>query len=138
MLRSDLKKLSSLRLQDAEALLSKKSYAGAYYLSGFVVEFALKACIAKKTKKYEFPDKDLANRYYTHDLTKLLGFAGLDQEMEIEKDARSSVYGIWEIVRLWSPRARYNTGIGKAFAVDMIRALNDPVDGVYKWLEIRC
>jgi len=32
-------------------------FDGAYYLAGYAVECAIKACIAKGTRRYEFPDK---------------------------------------------------------------------------------
>ena len=50
---------------------------GCYYLAGHAVEAALKACIAKATRRYEFPDKDRANRVFTHDSVKLLREAQL-------------------------------------------------------------
>lgn len=34
-------------------------YDGAYYLSGYAVEWALKACIAKNVKRYDFPDRKM-------------------------------------------------------------------------------
>jgi hypothetical protein len=37
----------------------------------------LKACIAKRTQQYDFPDKKLVIDSHTHDLGKLLDLAGL-------------------------------------------------------------
>jgi HEPN domain-containing protein len=56
MNRGDFQELSIIRLQDAKILLDNKCYDGAYYLSGYVVECALKACIAKKTREHDFPN----------------------------------------------------------------------------------
>ncbi|MGO9920911.1 MAG: HEPN domain-containing protein [Isosphaeraceae bacterium] len=42
-----LKKLAEIRLKDAQALLGRKRWSGAYYLSGYVIECALKACLPK-------------------------------------------------------------------------------------------
>ena len=50
MNRADLQKLAEERLADAELLLANGRFGGAYYLSGYVVECALKACIAQLTK----------------------------------------------------------------------------------------
>ncbi len=47
MNRSDLQNLATIRLRDAEVLLDNGRYDGAYYLLGYVIECALKACIAK-------------------------------------------------------------------------------------------
>jgi len=49
--------LSRIRLQEAKALLSLDFDDGAYYLAGYAVECALKACIAKETRRHEFPDR---------------------------------------------------------------------------------
>jgi hypothetical protein len=40
--RSDFEKLMDLRLKEAKLLLDQKDWDGAYYLAGYVVEFALK------------------------------------------------------------------------------------------------
>ena len=44
-------------LKRQKALLDGGYPAGAYYLMGYAVECALKACIAKQTKRYDFPPK---------------------------------------------------------------------------------
>ncbi len=50
MNRSDFQRLTRLRLDEAKVLLANERYQGAYYLIGYAVECALKACIAKQTK----------------------------------------------------------------------------------------
>ena len=77
MNRLDFQRLSKIRLREAKALLDRRGYDGAYYLGGYAVECALKACIARKTKRYEFPDKKVMERIYSHKLTELLEVAGL-------------------------------------------------------------
>jgi hypothetical protein len=47
MNRNDLQNLSRLREKEAKVLLDNGCFAGAYYLLGYAVECALKACIAK-------------------------------------------------------------------------------------------
>ena len=76
MNRLEFQDLAVERLGDAEALLSAGRYAGAYYLAGYAVECALKACIARKTKQDDFPPKE-AKDYWVHRIPDLLGFAGL-------------------------------------------------------------
>lgn len=49
MNRLDLQNLALARLEEVEVLLNNHKYSGAYYLSGYVIECALKACIAKQT-----------------------------------------------------------------------------------------
>ena len=78
MNRRDLQNIALTRLKEVEVLLENRQYSGAYYLSGYVIECALKACIAKQTRKFDFPDKKTAIESYTHDLEKLVKVAKLD------------------------------------------------------------
>ena len=55
--RSDFRILSETRLEEARLLLKGRRHLGAYYLAGYAVECALKACIAKQRKRFEFPPK---------------------------------------------------------------------------------
>ena len=49
--------------------------SGAYYLAGYAVECAIKACIAKKTRKSEWPPKpEDVRKMYSHDLNENLNF----------------------------------------------------------------
>ena len=75
--RSDLQELAKVRIVEAEHLLNRQSFAGAYYLTGIAVECALKACIARATEEFEFPDLERAREGWQHDLTRLLNAAGL-------------------------------------------------------------
>jgi len=59
MNRDDIKKLARIRLKEAKALLKARLFSGAYYLAGYVVECGLKACICRKTKRFDFPPKDI-------------------------------------------------------------------------------
>jgi len=81
--------LAVLRLEDARILLRNGRFEGCYYLSGYAVECALKASIAKLTKRYDFPDITLKDAY-THDLTKLLKIARLEEarnrEFELDRE----------------------------------------------------
>jgi hypothetical protein len=68
-------------------LLQAGCYEGAYYLLGYVVECALKACIAKTIKEHEFPDKTLLkeiNKLYGHKFTDLIGLAGFKYDLDNE------------------------------------------------------
>jgi HEPN domain-containing protein len=78
MNRADLQKLSNMRIREAKVLFAAEEYSGAYYLAGYAVECALKACIAKSVQRYDFPDKSLAQKSYVHDLKDLLRLADPD------------------------------------------------------------
>jgi len=61
--RKDFQRLAELRAKEAATLAKTGNQQGAYYLAGFAVECALKACIAKKTRRHDFPaDKDYASK----------------------------------------------------------------------------
>jgi HEPN domain-containing protein len=83
MNRNDFQQLSELRLKEAKALLAAGFPEGAYYLAGYAVECALKACIARKTQEFDFPEKKRVNDSHTHDLGKLLVLAGLSEDLQL-------------------------------------------------------
>ena len=56
--REALQLISRQRKREAAALLRAKLFPGAYYLAGYAVECALKACVAKQTNKHDFPNKN--------------------------------------------------------------------------------
>jgi hypothetical protein len=70
--RNELRALARSRLADGRVLLQAGRFDGAYHLLGLAVECALKACICRKTLRHDFPDKDLAIRSYSHELSKLV------------------------------------------------------------------
>ncbi len=72
MNRAELQRLANERIQDARALLAARRWSAAYYLAGYAVECALKACIAKLMKAEDFPDKSFAEKCWTHDLDRLV------------------------------------------------------------------
>ena len=84
MNRADFQQLANLRIAEAKALLAAGFPAGAYYLAGYAVECAIKACIARTVQQYDFPDKDKVNESYQHNLVRLLKPAGLESELKDE------------------------------------------------------
>jgi hypothetical protein len=77
MNRTDLKLLADDRVADARTLLAATRWSAAYYLLGYAVECALKACVASQFRQDEVPDKKIVLDFYTHDLEKLLSISGL-------------------------------------------------------------
>ena len=135
MNRKEFQQLAAVRLREAKLLLSANAPDGAYYLAGYAVEFALKACIAKFTQRHEFPDKSRANRSHTHNLKELISLAGLkaaheDAVRQYEFSTR------WDIVVQWTEESRYrsnSTDDGKA----LIEAIENRKYGVLQWLKKR-
>ncbi len=85
MNRQDFKNLANIRLREAHVLLKSRNYSGSYYLAGYVVECALKACIARQTRRFEFPEKKKIQEAYTHNLESLVKLAGLEPALKAEK-----------------------------------------------------
>lgn len=137
MNRYDLQKLSRMRVREAKVLLDNKCYEGAYYLLGYAVECALKACIAKQTKAFDFPDRKLINDIYTHDLEKLLNASGLKADHQNECGANPSFQLNWTIVKDWSEQSRYTDQVSKQKAKDFRSAIVSRKNGVLPWLQKR-
>jgi hypothetical protein len=96
-----------LRLKEAKALLAAELPDGAYYLAAYAVECALKACIAKRTREHDFPEKKLVNESHTHDLKILLRLAGLSDRLKIDIDCKVISESSWETIERWSEQSRY-------------------------------
>lgn len=133
MNRTDLKKLTRMRLKEAKALYKQRHYSGAYYLAGYAVECALKACIAKETRRYDFPDKGKVQKSYTHELKTLLGITGLDGTFDLAIRSNSKLDLNWTFVRNWSEESRYEFR-SQADAHAIIEAISNSTNGVLPWI----
>lgn len=134
MTRRDLRELALLRLTEASILLRNGHYDGAYYLSGYVIECALKACIAKQTQRHDFPDKKTAVASHTHRLEELVQVAQLSDFHR--EQARSDLVfeANWNLVRDWSEQSRYRRHSREA-AGAIFSAISDKRHGVLKWIK---
>lgn len=125
--------LAKVRLQDAAVLSQAGRFDGAYYLFGLAVECALKACICRKTRRYDFPDRDLAQKSHQHELSKLVEAAGLAAPLDAMMRVDAQFTANWLIVKDWSIQSRYDTrGQSKAEALD--KAISDRRHGVMRWI----
>lgn len=134
MNRNDLRELALIRLREARVLLKNGNYEGAYYLSGYVIECGLKSCIAKQTRRYDFPDKRTVDKSYTHDLTTLVKTAGF--ELDLDKEMRSNPgFAVnWSIVKDWSEASRYEKHAEKE-AQSLYSAVANGKQGVLQWIK---
>jgi hypothetical protein len=107
--RRDFQRLAALRAREAGALAKTRNQNGAYYLAGYAIECALKACIAKKTKRHDFPDRSFTNRVYTHDLIVLLREAGLEGDLDRDMQNNPGLAANWNTVKVWTEESRYKT-----------------------------
>jgi HEPN domain-containing protein len=133
--RKDLQELSRVRLKEATALLKAGLFDGAYYLAGYAVECAIKACIAKGTKRYEFPDKKKADSSYTHSFRELIRVAGLEKALREQADKDPDFQRNWEDVLNWSERSRYQRHPAES-AQELVGAIGDRRHGVISWLKL--
>lgn len=135
MNRLDLHKLVEVRLNEAKTLLDAGHFSGAYYLCGYSIECALKACIAKKTVEHDFPDRRTVEQSYTHEISnKLLAAAGLQQELQQKVEADSAFAANWAVVKDWTEESRYELH-DQQKATDFYTAVTHPDHGVLAWLK---
>jgi hypothetical protein len=135
MNRLDLQQLAEDRITDAQALLDAGRWSAAYYLAGYAVECALKACIAKQTNQHDFPDKDRVQRAYTHNLVGLVTLALLDEDLrKTRHDETPSLYRYWQFVKDWSEQARYEQ-LSEDKARKLYLAITDSESGVLPWIK---
>ena len=120
-------------MKEAKALLNSGMPDGAYYLAGYAVECALKACIAKETKRHEFPDKKRAELSYTHSLRDLVRVAGLADDCKDYMGRSREFESNWQTVQAWSEQSRYqrqSLSVGRA----LVSAVVDRRNGVMRWI----
>jgi HEPN domain-containing protein len=122
--RKQLQAVAETRVKDALLLYQQRRFAGVYYLAGYAIECALKACIAKRTKRHDFPDKELAQAVYTHDLTQLLKHAGLGQQLQLEFRNDRILEVRWGVVKDWNEKSRYESH-GRSEARSLLEAVAD-------------
>jgi len=135
--RTSLQALAELRAEDALALLQAGRFQASYYLMGYAVECALKACIAAGTREHDFPDRELARKVHTHDLKLLLDTAGLEVALESDMKRSPEFEMHWILVRDWDPGARYDLGITAEEAGSFCAACTDGESGVLVWIKRR-
>lgn len=132
--RKDFQRLAELRAKEAATLAKTGSQQGAYYLAGFAVECALKACIAKKTRRHDFPaDKDYAGKVYTHNLDQLLKLALLEAPLYRDMETQPQLAANWNMVRNWRVDSRYETS--NLSGREMTFAVNSAA-GVLQWIKL--
>lgn len=133
--RLDLQQLSRLRVRDAKALLNAGNFAGAYYMAGYSMECAIKAAIAKQTQRHDFPNRQLAQDSWTHDLKKLLQIASLWPKFELAMKENSNLELNWAIAKEWRESSRYMLSTSQNQAADLYSAFTARTHGILSWLK---
>jgi HEPN domain-containing protein len=134
MNRKDFQELARIRLEEAEYLLNQGHFSGAYYLCGYTIECALKACAARLTKLHDFPDKKRTLDCYTHDLDALIRASDLKIRLDAEVK-RDLIFGkYWAVAKDWSEQSRYEKYSAQQ-ARNLFEAVTDRKHGVFRWLK---
>ena len=135
MNRRDLQVLTRVRLDEARLLLDAGRYDGAYYLSGYALECALKACIARQVRTHDFPPRPaLVRGMYIHDPLDLVRAARLRDSLADRIRSCSVFEKKWSTAREWSEESRYARW-SEEQAARLIAAITDPEHGVLRWLQ---
>lgn len=142
-----LRELINEKLKDADALLSKRRYGSALYISGYALELALKLNICKifkftlgfpegkadyiiyqnslKHQKTLFDTIPKIKEIKNHDLNKLLFYSGA--ELNIKLNFLSE----WNLIVSWNPEMRYKIlKIRKQEAADKVQAVKKIVQNI--------
>ena len=134
--RKDLQSLARVRLAEAKALLAADRPDGAYYLAGYAVECALKACIARATEHHDFPDKKTVDASHTHNLKELIRVANLEL-VRLEEAKNDPLFrNHWDLVQQWSEQSRYRRHDSE-MAQALVDAIADRKHGVIAWIKRR-
>ncbi|WP_084510609.1 HEPN domain-containing protein [Nocardia lijiangensis] len=130
----DMRVLARRRLKEAEVLLAAGEWSGAYYLAGYAIECALKACILKSVKKFHMPNKDKINKAWSHDLTALLKEANLTADQQIKAGTDPLFGRYWAVVKDWTETSRYETK-SEQDAKELVQAVGARRSGVMTWVK---
>jgi len=133
--RKDLQQLSTERLEDARALLAASRWSAAYYLAGYSVECALKACILARIERTGviFQDKKFAEKCWTHDLEELVKHSGLSVKRDKATGTNANLERNWSLVKDWDETSRYRLST-EELADKLFNAIDDKTDGVLPWI----
>ena len=134
MNRMEFRQLALLRLGEARALLTANQPSGAYYMSGYAVECALKACAAKSFLRHDIPRKEAVASLYEHNLERLVRAAKLEPALAAATLADPALQVNWLAVKDWDVISRYSTWT-MAQAQDMVDAIGHHQHGVLRWIK---
>jgi len=133
--RKDLQTLADLRVADAKILFDAGRFSVAYYVLGYAVECALKACVAKQIKEHDFPDRQLVLDSYTHNLEQLLRISGVKPQFDSRMKGDRSFEVNWTTIKDRTEAARYDNNVPEIKVRDLLNAVTDATTGVLTWLK---
>jgi HEPN domain-containing protein len=134
MNRKDLQALANIRIREAKALYRAGEFSGAYYLIGYAVECGLKACIAKKFKRHDFPDRKGVNEAHTHNLKTLAALANLEGSRLVLEQMDPLFGKNWNLTIRWSEESRYKV-FDEQTCKELMDAIMERRHGVMSWVK---
>lgn len=137
--RTEFRQIAEERLLDAQALLGAGRWSAAYYLAGYAVECALKACILARIEREPhviFQERRFADDCWTHNAEKLMDKAGLVSDMNRDSAANPDLGTNWYRIKQWKEDVRYRE-TEESRARELVLAITDPENGVLSWLKAR-
>ena len=103
-------------------------------MTGLALECALKACIAKSSAQFDFPELKRVQDSWNHDLTKLLGTAGLNEEHAKRSRNDPQFEANWRTAKDWKVETRYERRSERE-ANDIYNASIEATHGIMPWIE---
>lgn len=133
--RNQLKNSAISKLKSVKILINAGDYDTAVYLSGYVVEYALKAVVCKRLCLDSYPDDgNMQSVFRSHDFDRLLTLSGLSKEISVSGDPK--LFQNWSDLYTWNPSIRYNP-VGtyvKIEAERKIEALEEKPNGLLSYI----
>ncbi len=134
--RTEFQQLAELRIREAKIAFDNGCFEGAYYLAGYAIECALKACIAKRTRAGDFPrPPNEIGQIYSHKFPDLFRHTDIEAMRDQEMKKNEAFDRNWGVVKDWSEETRYLTSIPESDARELLNAITDTENGVLPWLK---
>ena len=135
--RRILQTLAESRLEEGRILLANNQWTGAYYLIGFAVECALKACLERAVREHDYPDKKFVNGMYQHNLQSLVGLdAALSAALQADMTLDPKLGANWNTLKDWDDEKRYDI-VDEQEAKGLYDATTEAGAGVMPWIRGR-
>ncbi len=108
-----------------------------YLAAGLALECALKAIAMRRDGLATFPARRDRRDFYSHDLRKLIGLAGVKADIDAAKGGGVPVADHWMIALNWRIEKRYGLGMDDDEARSMLECVVEPHTGLFGWLASR-
>jgi len=135
----EIVKIAELRLKESKILFDNECFDGSIYLAGYCIELLLKAKISMLLdldNLFVSVGKEKIKPFRIHKLPDLALYAGLHKQISEESNETFKEY--WSLLySQWSQDLRYSKcgNCSKSRAENFLKAIEDPTNGVKKWIE---